>query len=453
MKCNMRSNMALFVSFFLLFLSHKSFARDIDNNQSACPKTLAVAAERLNRQLNDNKWILIDYAECQNIQSEILESADTIVQSNRPLDYIPFMSKETLRLIRNTFFALKGYKFNDDALFSHFKRYSWYKPLDNISVTLSPDQKRTVELFKKIEDNWQRSSCWPESFCRPPQPLPLGVNIIEKEKKTFIRIGKTLLDITPTEIPPSSQDSTDSINTIYSANGVTHWNAVVLCQYKQPRGVDLVLATDISIYSVDGTKLSSMGKMIESVEDCPFWNEQRPNILMSYSHRGCCGAISDILATFDRRLNPVAVIDCPEDGCRGTNLFYDPTNGDPYFHVSAGPTLFKTTYANGYATHVYESTCGKPGSYINSIWRVEKNGSVRRVAEVKRTCHGEPIPDNPGWSNLVCDEPEGIIALSAGSKSQSCDEISTSIRWKDRLVVFKNRNGSPCGTMVIPISK
>ncbi len=449
---NIRSTIVLFALFLLLALSHKSFAEIADNKESACPETLSSAVDQLNKKLKDGKWVLIDHSECQNLQSEIIDNANTLVQSNRVLDYLPFMSKKSLRLIRNTYFALKGYKFTDNDLLSHFTKYPWYNPTDENNLQFSAEQIKTTKLIKKIEDSWQTSPCWPAQFCYPAQPMPAGVELMKEDHKTLLKMRKKLLNITPAEIPPSSENSTDSFTTSYAANGIKHWDAVVLCQFTQPGGVDSIWADDISMYSANGKKLSSMGKIINSIDNCPFWIKQRPNILMSYSHRGCCGAISDILVTFDRKLDPIAVIDCPEDACGGTDVFYDAESGDLYFYVIAGPTFFNSKKVDGYAQHIYDSTWGKPGSYINAIWRIEKNGSASRVAELKRTCHNEPIPDERSSWDVVCDKPEGIVLLFPSTDFESCNEIITSVRSKDRLILFKNNGDRSCGSMVIPLS-
>ena len=53
----------------------------------------------------------------------------------RPIDneYLTRLSKSKLRLFRNYFFAINGYKFNSQDLFDYYSRYDWYKPVENFN--------------------------------------------------------------------------------------------------------------------------------------------------------------------------------------------------------------------------------------------------------------------------------------------------------------------------------
>lgn len=70
-------------------------------------------------------------------------------------EYFKKMDKKTLRIYRNSIFALHGYRFKSPDLQRYFASKSWYKPenksLDEIVKTLNPVEKINIQLLKLVE--------------------------------------------------------------------------------------------------------------------------------------------------------------------------------------------------------------------------------------------------------------------------------------------------------------
>lgn len=65
-------------------------------------------------------------------------------------------SKTQLGILRNTFFAIKGYKFKDQKLFDYFDQFCWYDPKENLSSSEILDQmedweKESINSIRKLE--------------------------------------------------------------------------------------------------------------------------------------------------------------------------------------------------------------------------------------------------------------------------------------------------------------
>jgi len=57
-----------------------------------------------------------------------------------------------LKLLRNEFFARKGYKFKSKELNNHFKKFDWYNGTKTINeIELSQENKAKVDFIKKVE--------------------------------------------------------------------------------------------------------------------------------------------------------------------------------------------------------------------------------------------------------------------------------------------------------------
>ena len=56
-----------------------------------------------------------------------------------------------LRIIRNEFFARRGYVFNSEDLNEHFKSKKWYVPKENVQIEFTEAEKKTIELIQEIE--------------------------------------------------------------------------------------------------------------------------------------------------------------------------------------------------------------------------------------------------------------------------------------------------------------
>ena len=68
------------------------------------------------------------------------------------------LTKEQLRLLRNTFYAFQGFKFSSVDLTAFFSQFNWYIKMKmgekfNEDVIIWPDEKERVALIKKIEEN------------------------------------------------------------------------------------------------------------------------------------------------------------------------------------------------------------------------------------------------------------------------------------------------------------
>jgi len=66
--------------------------------------------------------------------------------------FFKLLSKENLRLLRNEFFARKGYLFNDENLLTYFSRAAWYQPKYGIKeIILTDKEKELIEIIKRVE--------------------------------------------------------------------------------------------------------------------------------------------------------------------------------------------------------------------------------------------------------------------------------------------------------------
>ena len=58
---------------------------------------------------------------------------------------------EELRILRNEIFAKKGYVFKDETLNDYFATKEWYKPNENVQITLNNTEKKNIEIIKIVE--------------------------------------------------------------------------------------------------------------------------------------------------------------------------------------------------------------------------------------------------------------------------------------------------------------
>jgi len=56
-----------------------------------------------------------------------------------------------LRIIRNEFFARKGYVFKSEDLNKHFEDKKWYVPKENVELNFTETEKGTIKLIQEIE--------------------------------------------------------------------------------------------------------------------------------------------------------------------------------------------------------------------------------------------------------------------------------------------------------------
>ena len=393
MKC---SRFALVIIICLLPSVSFGETKDSKSPYIICPDNLENAFSSMMNNLRDGKWIHVDVDACQHIQSEIREKADKIIGSNKFEFYLSLMNLKTMRLVRNTIFALKGYKFEDADLQSHFARFVWYKPVTQKDIILTDEEKRRINLLKRIEDKWPDKRY--DSADLPPQPLPEGVRILEKGTETFLNFGKRSLNITPVTHGEGWGED------YFTVHGNRRQNKTIVC--KQRRSGDSRSIGKISVYTSEGNLEKEKDIGIVGLHQCPLWSVQRPDILISYNHSGCCGATWDILATFDSNLQTISVLDCGESACKGTSLFTDLNEGNLYMSIAANGR-----YSRDNSRFTFIDYGGSDGNvsagmkYINtwSLWAIEDNGSLKQIAEATETVHDKPITSD-SW-NVIVDTP------------------------------------------------
>lgn len=64
---------------------------------------------------------------------------------------------EELRVLRNLFFAVRGYDFDDEALQDRYEQFLWYVPdsTNNDAIRLSKDERTWVKRLKELEEKKQ----------------------------------------------------------------------------------------------------------------------------------------------------------------------------------------------------------------------------------------------------------------------------------------------------------
>jgi len=66
---------------------------------------------------------------------------------------ILYLTKEELRILRNTIFAKYGYIFQSRDLIEHFNKFTWYVPqYNNVDEKLTRNDKYLIEIIRKIEN-------------------------------------------------------------------------------------------------------------------------------------------------------------------------------------------------------------------------------------------------------------------------------------------------------------
>lgn len=75
-----------------------------------------------------------------------------------PASELRKLSKEQLKILRNTFFAFQGYKFSSGSLTKFFNQFDWYQKMimgdkSNEDVVIWPDEKKRIALIKEIEES------------------------------------------------------------------------------------------------------------------------------------------------------------------------------------------------------------------------------------------------------------------------------------------------------------
>lgn len=426
------------------------FGETAGSRANVCPDNLKSALIAINRSLSSKKWIDIDLKACPHIQAEIIESVDKIIDSAEFEKYFALMDQTTMRIVRNSFFAKKGYKFEDATLQKHFAGYSWYKPAENSNIVLTEAENHKVRLLKSIEETLI-AKAYTEDWKLEDQPLPSGVKMLKKGEKTFLNIGgRSLLDITPSGEGWSKH--------FYKVHGNASQGSVLVCS--QQRHGDSRHVEKMSLYSANGSRSFNFDNKnddyINGFEQCPQWTSQRPNILISYNNVGCCGAIWDILATFNAQLKPIAVLNCSEQNCDGTTLFAELNENNLYLFVRSqgGYSVGKNKSAVKTINYDGSQDVLPDGKYTNkwALWTIEENGDLALVVEVVEIVHNKPA--SPGSWYVIKDVPYPTVTLmassQAGSEEAASGEILTSVKLGSFLILYRYDNGH-YGTTMIPV--
>lgn len=83
-----------------------------------------------------------------------IERADEVydeVINKENYDYLYQFTKDELGIIRNTFYARRGYIFTDQKYKEYFSQKSWYKPTTYIMDILPPQEKKLTRIIKEYE--------------------------------------------------------------------------------------------------------------------------------------------------------------------------------------------------------------------------------------------------------------------------------------------------------------
>ncbi|MCG8702385.1 MAG: YARHG domain-containing protein [Bacteroidales bacterium] len=122
------------------------------SGNSFCMKNGIIEMKAVNftPENNINIYLLPDYSfydtESVGFQAELAELGD-----------LKALDKERLRIIRNYYFARKGYKFKSNDLFEFYSSYLWYIPDSKLSSsdiynTFSTNVKDRITKIKEIEN-------------------------------------------------------------------------------------------------------------------------------------------------------------------------------------------------------------------------------------------------------------------------------------------------------------
>jgi len=429
------------------------FGKSADNiRTNTCPDNLKSALIAIKKNLNSKKWINMDLKSCPHIQSEIIETVDKIMDSTECENYLALMDQKTMRIVRNSFLARKGFRFEDAALQKHFTGYNWYKPVENVQVVLAENENQKVRLLKSIEEKWI-GKAYTKDWEIGPQPFPPGVNISERGNKTFLTIGKdTVLDITRVVHGEGLSEN------YYKVHGNAAQGTVLVCSLD--RDSDSRNVDKISLYSAHGSLMYSYANekkdRITGLVQCPQWTSQRPNVLISYNNAGCCGATWDILATFDATLKPILVLNCAEPACGGTNLFSELNEGSLYLSVRSqgGYRVDKKNGAIKRINYNGSEHSASNGEYTNTwaIWSIKENGDLELIVEATETVHNQPA--SPASWHMINDDFYPTIALMGSSNAVPGEpprgEVLTSVKFGNILVLYRYDRGH-YGTTMIPL--
>jgi len=272
-----------------------------------CPSNATEALNSININLDKGNWVDIDILSCPEVQADIQDSAKNFIESGVISSMIPLMSDDTMRIVRNTVFAIKGYKFKSSDLQEHFNEQPWYEGKYNnaASIALSEEEKALVDTLKQIENEWNNSVInshrVPEVAYHSNQ-LPPGVRV----SKDIVEFdGGNTIDISPYTKPTPIEGN--KLYYYYDVQGYDDWGTVLVCLKEDAKGfgVDFINIEKMNLYSAEGVLLNEVVPPLYT-ESCPSRIKAYDDILLGFAEMGCCGAIDDVLITYDRNAQPLA---------------------------------------------------------------------------------------------------------------------------------------------------
>lgn len=300
-KLNPTKLYSTFISVGMLLLLNTAHGKGLDG---ICPKNVAEALKTIEKSLVKGNWVDIDIKSCLNIQDEIAAKAKQFIESGKSRKLIPLMSAETMQVYRNTVFASHGYVFKSEELTEHFRNFSWYKPriYDPTKVALSEHEKKLVSLLKDIELKWA-------NFCKNCYTnvefndgvLPRDVKL---ENNKIILKNKKQIDISPRSELPNASTPNLHTHISYTVNGFESLDSIMVCEYIDGSefGGELIALSKLSLFAGDGALLNEVDEGSIFSSNCPLQPKSNPNISISLSSMGCCGATHDTLYVFNQSL-------------------------------------------------------------------------------------------------------------------------------------------------------
>ncbi len=435
-----------------------------DENKNNCPSSLSEIFSSIKNHLKEKKWIYITFSACPQIQDEIVKKADQLIHSKDFDLLIPLMHKRTMRIVRNTFFAVRGYSFKDLSLKEHFMTFQWYKPTKSSELKFTKLEIKRINQLNSIEKQWEAEAS--DEYYSTGQPrLPSNLNIIEDGKKRYLKLNEINIDITPED---KSFDDRPGYSIEYSIRDIPNWNSVLICQEMLPNNVDTVDIRKMELYSNEGKRLSVIYG--PDNERCPIVSPEMPNALIRYADVGCCGRINDTLYTFDKGLNIISGVDCGGH-CVRTRFFYEASQGDLFYYVVTGVAAEsikdnvysylapkhgggkRTSYSYKYSKKSYDKESSEPKKFVNKkIFKIKKNGVIIPIAEERNNCEitSRPINNERWW--YKCDGGNSTVVLYP--EPLPTERLSTSIQLGDKLILFwanPSYKKEVVGTTIVPL--
>jgi hypothetical protein len=107
--------------------------------------------DEINKTIHDLYIKQIDNK--NGIERRIIYNGDILLLDKIDKNNLFYLTKEELRILRNTLFAKYGYIFQSKELSEHFNRFTWYKPqYSNVDGRLSENDRKIIEMIREVEN-------------------------------------------------------------------------------------------------------------------------------------------------------------------------------------------------------------------------------------------------------------------------------------------------------------